>query len=154
MISAGGSSLYQGGRGCGACYQVHATLMVICFFLFRIINIQIVSSVQRYKKTLLLDSDSNIYFNFQVKCTENTACSGNAVSVMITDECPGCFLGSVHFDLSGTAFGSMATPDKADNLRNVGELQILYKRYNSFTYLLTANNNNGNSCESILVTLI
>ncbi|ESW06724.1 hypothetical protein PHAVU_010G071000 [Phaseolus vulgaris] len=97
MISAGGSSLYQGGRGCGACYQV--------------------------------------------KCTENTACSGNAVSVMITDECPGCFLGSVHFDLSGTAFGSMATPDKADNLRNVGQLQILYKRVacsfgNSITFTI------------------
>ncbi|QCE03082.1 swollenin [Vigna unguiculata] len=84
MISAGGSSLFSGGRGCGACYQV--------------------------------------------KCTKYPACSGNPVSVMISDECPDCHLASVHFDLSGTALGSMASPGKANNLRNVGQLQILYKR--------------------------
>ncbi|XP_047149969.1 putative expansin-B2 [Vigna umbellata] len=84
MISAGGSSLFRGGRGCGACYQV--------------------------------------------KCRESTACSGNPVSLMITDECPGCHSASVHFDLSGTVFGSMATPGKENSLRNVGQLQILYRR--------------------------
>ncbi|KAG2380549.1 putative expansin-B2 [Vigna angularis] len=35
---------------------------------------------------------------------------------------------SVHFDLSGTVFGSMATPGKENSLRNVGQLQILYRR--------------------------
>lgn len=77
-----------------------------------------------------------------MKCTERTACSGNPVSLMITDECPGCHLASVHFDLSGTAFGSMATPGKENSLRNVGQLQILYRRYNNSYDHISNNNNN------------
>jgi hypothetical protein len=66
--------------------------------------------------------------NFQVKCNENSACSGNAMTVMITDNCPEC-VESAHFDLSGTAFGSIAKQGQAQNLRNAGKLNIQYRRY-------------------------
>ncbi|XP_057981192.1 expansin-B15-like [Malania oleifera] len=68
---------------------------------------------------------------YQVKCTSHAACSGNPVTVVITDECPGCgsASGQPHFDLSGAAFGAMANSFNGRYaLRNAGLLQIQYKR--------------------------
>ncbi|KAG8391609.1 hypothetical protein BUALT_Bualt01G0205200 [Buddleja alternifolia] len=65
---------------------------------------------------------------YQVKCTTTAACSGKPVTVVITDECPGCDSQSILFDLSGTSFGTMATSGAANQLRNVGIEQIQYRR--------------------------
>lgn len=68
---------------------------------------------------------------FEVKCSSNAACSGKPVRVVVIDICPGgpCVAEAVHFDLSGHAFGALAVPGKAEQLRGVGNLKIDYRRY-------------------------
>jgi hypothetical protein len=67
----------------------------------------------------------------QVKCTTHAACSGKAVTIVITDQSPGGLYPSevVHFDMSGTAMGAMAKPGMSDKLRAGGVLRIQYRRY-------------------------
>ncbi|XP_016452482.2 expansin-B15-like [Nicotiana tabacum] len=53
---------------------------------------------------------------YQVLCTQdqNSHCSGNSITVTLTDECPGaCNNDPVHFDISGIAFGKLAKSGEA-----------------------------------------
>lgn len=100
------------------------------------INTNIIHSMTIYillKQKLLL-----IFVVFlKVKCTTSAICSGKPVTVVITDQCPGCDSQSILFDLSGTSFGTMASPGEADQLRNVGIEQIQYRRSHIFIYLFS-----------------
>nr|GEV94911.1 expansin-B15-like [Tanacetum cinerariifolium] len=64
-----------------------------------------------------------------IKCTTLPYCSQNPIRLTITDECPGaCNDVPFHFDLSGTAFGAMARSGYADKLRNLGQVEIQFRR--------------------------
>ncbi|KAL1807597.1 hypothetical protein ACET3Z_024587 [Daucus carota] len=65
---------------------------------------------------------------YEVQCSAEE-CSGQPITVTITDECPGaCNNVPFHFDLSGHAFGAMAKPGQEDNLRHLGQVDIQFKR--------------------------
>ncbi|KAG4981241.1 hypothetical protein AAZX31_12G192500 [Glycine max] len=65
---------------------------------------------------------------YKVKCLDHSICSKRAVTVIITDECPGCPSDRTHFDLSGSAFGRMAVVGENGQLRNRGEIPVIYRR--------------------------
>ncbi|KAK9222216.1 hypothetical protein WN944_010648 [Citrus x changshan-huyou] len=67
---------------------------------------------------------------YKVRCLDKSICSRRAVTIIVTDECPGgyCSNGRTHFDLSGAAFGRMAIAGESGQLRNRGELPVIYRR--------------------------
>ncbi|KAI0500008.1 hypothetical protein KFK09_018216 [Dendrobium nobile] len=67
---------------------------------------------------------------YKVRCADQSVCSRRAVTIIVTDECPGgyCAFGRTHFDLSGAAFSRMAIAGQGPELRNRGEISVLYRR--------------------------
>ncbi|PPD87224.1 hypothetical protein GOBAR_DD15841 [Gossypium barbadense] len=68
---------------------------------------------------------------YKVRCLDKSICSRRAVTIIITDESPGNYganIGRPHFDLSGAAFGHMAVHGRNTELRNRGELPVMYRR--------------------------
>ncbi|RZB75340.1 expansin-B3-like [Glycine soja] len=65
---------------------------------------------------------------YKVKCLDKSICSRRAVTVIITDECPGCPSDQTHFDLSGAAFGRMAIAGENGPLRDRGQIPVIYRR--------------------------
>lgn len=68
---------------------------------------------------------------YKVRCLDRGICSRRAVTIIVTDECPGgyCSNGRTHFDLSGAAFGRMAITGEGGQLRNRGEIPVVFRRY-------------------------
>ncbi|KAM0828488.1 hypothetical protein ACQ4PT_067511 [Festuca glaucescens] len=68
---------------------------------------------------------------YKVKCLDHAICSRRAVTVIVTDECPGgglCGGGNTHFDLSGAAYSRMAIAGAGAHLRDRGQLKVVYRR--------------------------
>jgi hypothetical protein len=67
---------------------------------------------------------------YKVRCLDSSICSRRAVTVIVTDECPGgvCSGGRTHFDLSGAAFGLLAVAGSGGQLRNRGEINVVFHR--------------------------
>jgi hypothetical protein len=74
---------------------------------------------------------------YKVRCLDKSICSERAVTIIVTDECPGgyCSNGNTHFDLSGAAFGHMAISGENGQLRNRGEIPVIYRRYGGLVFL-------------------
>lgn len=64
---------------------------------------------------------------YKVVCLDKSICKPGGVTVIITDECPGC-PAQTQFDLSGAAFSSLALPGEGDQLRNRGTIPVMFRR--------------------------
>ncbi|WVZ94742.1 hypothetical protein U9M48_040604 [Paspalum notatum var. saurae] len=64
---------------------------------------------------------------YEIKCRAAAECSGEPVVVVITDMNYG-HVSPYYFDLSGTAFGSMAKPGLNDQLRHRGIIDLDFRR--------------------------
>ncbi|KAF8780316.1 hypothetical protein HU200_001415 [Digitaria exilis] len=66
---------------------------------------------------------------YKIRCSAPAACSGRTETVVITDmNYYPVARAPFHFDLSGTAFGRLAKPGRADELRRAGIIDVQFAR--------------------------
>nr|CAD1844882.1 unnamed protein product [Ananas comosus var. bracteatus] len=97
---------------------------------FKNVNLPPFSSMTACGNPTIFKSGKGCGACYQVRCTSHPACSGKPSTITITDACLDgvCLDAPIHFDMSGTSFGSMAQPGREDELRHAGKLQIQYTR--------------------------
>ncbi|KAI3771279.1 hypothetical protein L6452_02440 [Arctium lappa] len=86
--------------------------------------------------SMISAGNANIFLNgkrcghcFQIFCNQPPYCSGQPITVTVSDECPEtCNNAPFHFDLSGYAFGAMALPGQDHNLRQLGQVDVQFQR--------------------------
>ncbi|CAH9121261.1 unnamed protein product [Cuscuta epithymum] len=65
---------------------------------------------------------------YKVRCLDPTICSNKSVTIVVADQAPPRYRDAPLFDLCGAAFGRMAVAGMGTELRNRGEMPIVFRR--------------------------
>ncbi|CAH9089180.1 unnamed protein product [Cuscuta europaea] len=65
---------------------------------------------------------------YKVRCLDTTICSNKSVTIVVADLAPPRYTDAPLFDLCGAAFGRMAVAGRGTDLRDRGEMPIVFRR--------------------------